>query len=270
VHDDGIPLELRDREQWLLWRREVVDGRPTKIPYRTASRSVKASTTDSSTWSSYDAAVAASTEEDIDGRGFVFSPDDPFCGVDVDGCIDEHGELHPAAAEIVKRLDSYTERSPGGRGLHIIIEAKLHGTRHRTGETEWGGSFEVYDSGRFFTMTGDGTRVLAVRQDELDELLTEVFPPGGARRASTNSGPRVKASADDSELLQKARNAKNGAKFGALYDAGEHSYPSDSEADLALCDLLAFWFVEPSRIDQAFRGSARMRLTWDETHGAGT
>ena len=67
------------------------------------------------------------------GVGFVFTADDPFVGIDLDDCI-ENGELHPDAVEIVRQLDSYTELSPSGSGIHVIIRAGLNGDRHRTAD----------------------------------------------------------------------------------------------------------------------------------------
>jgi putative DNA primase/helicase len=76
---------------------------------------------------------------------------------------------------------------------------------------------------------------------------------------------------DDEQVLTKASNAANGAKFRALFYEGDFSnYPSlptQSEADLALCEMLAFWLgKDHSRIDRLFRRSALMRSKWDEKH----
>ena len=78
---------------------------------------------------------------------------------------------------------------------------------------------------------------------------------------------------DDSTLLGKARAAGNGAKFRALFDQGNTTLydGDDSSADLALCNLLAFWTGgDSARIDRLFRQSALYRDKWDEKRGAGT
>jgi putative DNA primase/helicase len=263
----AIPAELRARDQWVVWRYEERDGKRTKVPYQPASPKARASTIDPSTWGDFQTASAAAG----DGIGFVFAEVDDFAGVDLDNCIDGD-KIDPTAAAIVLALDSYTERSPSGRGLHVIIRGQLNGGRRKTG------NFECYDAGRYFAVTGNhvaGTPLtINERGAELDEVRAEMFPPTARPRAfagehSCTSNPG--AIADDHELLELARVAKNGSKFSALYyGSGHEGYPSDSEADQALASMLAFWFVEPARIDQAFRGSARMREKWDERHGEST
>lgn len=75
VDPDHIPVELRSRRQWVLWRLEVRDGKPTKIPYRASAPTMWASSTDPATWDGFEQATAAS--HTADGIGFVFSDDDP-------------------------------------------------------------------------------------------------------------------------------------------------------------------------------------------------
>jgi putative DNA primase/helicase len=84
------------------------------------------------------------------GPGFVFSKDDPYCGIDLDNCIDEQGNLLEWARKLVAYFFSYTEISHSGKGLHIIVEAtKPEGARSKNG------NIECYDRGRFFAITGN-------------------------------------------------------------------------------------------------------------------
>ena len=77
------------------------------------------------------------------------------------------------------------------------------------------------------------------------------------------------SSLNDDRLLQKARLAKNGEKFTALWEGHTHGYESHSKADMALCCLLAFWTGNgASRMDRIFRRSGLMRPKWDEVHYA--
>jgi primase-polymerase (primpol)-like protein len=147
---DQIPAEIRERDQWVNWRRERRrDGKGTKVPYR-ADGMGRASSTDPATWSTFEAAVAGVEALPADGIGYVFSADDPFTGIDLDDCLDGD-RLHPEAAAIVLLLDSYTEISPSGTGVKVIVRASKNGnTRSRTSNTPWGGKLEVYDQDRFF------------------------------------------------------------------------------------------------------------------------
>lgn len=143
----NIPEELRERRQWVVWRREPRGEKVTKVPY-CARTGGPASSTDPKTWATFAKALSASRR--FDGVGFVFTAQDPYVGVDLDECRDpETGAVAPWAQEIVDRLHSYTEVTPSGAGVHIICRGALPPGRRKAGQVE------MYDSGRFFTMTGD-------------------------------------------------------------------------------------------------------------------
>ncbi len=259
----AIPAELRARDQWVVWRFETRDrdGKRTKVPYavRTGAR---ASVTDPASWASFDDAQAFA-ERHAYGVGFVFTGDDPFVGVDLDDCIVD-GELHPDAERIVRALSSYAEVSPSKTGIKIFAQAKLNCGRRRTGSTPWSGEFEVYDQGRFFTVTGEvlegAPHEVAERQRQLDELVAQLLPAAatGMPSAGAPSGRT------DAEVVERAFAAKNGDAIRALYAGDGSGYGSDSEADLALLSMLAFWTgPDPDQLDRLFRGSGLMRAKWE-------
>jgi hypothetical protein len=262
---DIVPAELRELDQWVAWKFETRQGetKPTKVPIRASDPSRMASTTDPSTWSTFEAAM--SNVDMADGIGFVFTENDPFTGVDLDECIVPEG-MHPDAGAILFTLDSYCEVSPSGTGVKAIVKARLDGfPRNRTGKTPWGGVFEVYDRKRFFTITGELLRGcqsrVEARQVELDQVLEHIF---GKPEPSKRS--RVTAiDLDDRDLLERAFRARNGVTTKMLFaGAYEGRYSSQSEADLALCSTLAFWFGrDPDRIDRVFRSSGLYRAKWD-------
>jgi putative DNA primase/helicase len=263
-----IPAELRDLAQWVVWRYEDRDGKRTKVPYRPAAPTARASSTDPSTWSTHEDALRAAGTDGVDGIGFVFTEGDPYAGADFDHCANGE-DINPHVGALLRQLDSYAEFSPSGTGLHVIVRATVNGGRNRTGKTPWGAEFENYDRGRFFCMTGrhvpDTPRTVNERQRQLDAVRARMFPPQ-EKPAAQHPAP----AADDRDLLALAGRAKNGADFDALY-RGQHSYGSQSEADLALCNLLAFWCgPDPGRIDGLFRGSGLMRPKWDTTRGEST
>jgi len=146
-----IPEELRTRDQWVNWRFEERDGKPTKMPYnpRTGER---AKSTDSATWSSFVTVVSACDKGTYSGIGYVFSSGDPYTGVDPDHCRDpETGEIEAWAQCWVERLDGYVEVSPTGEGLHIIVKGKSPRNGKRTVD---GKTVEIYSAERYFTCTG--------------------------------------------------------------------------------------------------------------------
>jgi len=257
----NIPAELRERNQWVLWRPVERDGKTTKAPYRAHEPNREASSTDAATWAPHKVALAALERNQAAGVGFVFTDGDPYVGVDLDGCLDpETGGLAPWAAEIVGRLAGYAEASPSGRGVHVIVRGGLTGRRRRRGPVE------VYESARYFTMTGNiiGGPVETIPEaaealrwlEETHLAGPEVDPP--------TPRPVEPVSLDDRDLLDRAR---NGAKFEALYDQGDwqaEGFDSPSEADLSLCSMLAFWTGrDTARMDRLFRASALMREKWE-------
>lgn len=158
---ESIPTELRDLDQWVGWLYARRSGEYTKVPINSGTGG-NASTTVPATWSTFERAhsLAGSKiwHEDgwkiVPGVGFVLTGSDPYVGYDFDGVLDlETGEVEEWALYEIERLASYTEVSPSGRGLRVIGRGKLPGKGgpHRTAD---GHTFEVYDRGRFLTLTG--------------------------------------------------------------------------------------------------------------------
>jgi len=151
----NVPAELRQPPQWVTWRYEQRDPakKPTKVPYNPRTGG-KADTTASDTWATCAEAVTACSRHGHNGVGFVFTADDPYFGIDLDQCRNaETGHIAPWAQTIVRRLDTYTEVTPSGTGLHIIGKGTLPPGQRRTGSTE------MYDQKRFFTVTGQALEV---------------------------------------------------------------------------------------------------------------
>ncbi len=251
-------MNMKELRQWVCWRAEERNGKQTKVPYSPASGS-RARSDNPASWGMIAEAREAARREGYNGIGFVFTADDPFCGVDLDGCLDpETGEVEPWAAEIVEDLGSYTELSPSGTGLHLIVRATLPEGRRRNGKVE------MYDRGRFFTVTGDhlpgASRGVEDRQEQIDALHARLFP----RELPAKNGNALLDGPTDAEVLRRAMSAANGARFAALWAGDRSGYASDSEADLALCSMLAFWVgPDEERIASLFSRSGLMREKWN-------
>lgn len=270
----NIPLELKELDQWVCWKTEVRDGKPTKPPRMTTGE--MADSSDPATWTSFEKAQAGYENGNaegvrpsgriaprFDGIGFVFSADDDLCGIDLDKCRDaETGEIQEWADNWIQKLNSYTEVSPSGKGVHVIIKGKKKGDAARKDK------IEIYDKVRYFTITGNvlnGHLVVENRQAELDELYNILFAAEKEKdisRGETQTShvqPQV-VLLDDQEIIEKAQNAKDGEKFTTLWEGDTSGYDSQSEADLALCSLLAFWTGnDHDRIDALFRQSGLYR-----------
>jgi hypothetical protein len=149
-----IPERLADLEQWICWQATERDGKATKVPIKPyhTNGTPNASATEAGHWRDLESALAFHESDRLrtDGIGFVFALATPIVGVDLDDCRNPTtGELTSWAQDIVDRLDSYSEVSPSGRGVHVIVEGELPPGRNRRDDVE------MYDEARFFTVTGD-------------------------------------------------------------------------------------------------------------------
>ncbi len=121
----SLPPELLELDQWVLWKFESCGGKQTKLPYNALTRGM-ASSTNPATWASFESAAAAYADVGDSGLGFVFSEHDPYTGVDLDHCITD-GQMDPERREWLLDLDSYSEMSPSGTGVHVIVRARKPG-----------------------------------------------------------------------------------------------------------------------------------------------
>lgn len=162
--------DLASRRQWVCWRRAKRKGKETKIPYQPNGK--PASTTDARTWSEMSTCFAAVVNGKFDGIGYVLTDDDGVVCIDLDHCLDKDGIVEPWAVEIVRKINSYTESSPGD-GLHIWAKATVtfSGRRHE--------NVEVYNSGRYITVTSkhwlDTPDRLEEATDAVEKLVAD-FP----------------------------------------------------------------------------------------------
>jgi putative DNA primase/helicase len=151
---ENIPQELKSTIQWAMWKKEIKDGKPTKVPYQPTG--IKAKSNDPKTWCSFN--VALTTYQDVGGFDGVcwMMPKEPsdIIFIDIDHCIKD-GIIEPWALEIVRRFDSYTEFSQSREGLHILTKGAKPIRRCRKA----GSPFEIYDCLRPCYLTGDVVEV---------------------------------------------------------------------------------------------------------------
>jgi hypothetical protein len=206
---ENAPEHLKQINQWVNWSRIWNEDKEkfNKPPMKASGRN--GSSTDETTWATLEKSLAAVGREGVyidnsgkrhrvtlDGVGLAGLGRTPYAGIDLDHCVDrETREITPPARKIVQHFNSYTEFTPGD-GLRIWIEADKPATwsANKGGETE----IEVYDKGRFFTLTGrhlEGTpRTIEARQEALDTFMVEHAPPDEPkpeREPFTGSGDYV-------------------------------------------------------------------------------
>jgi hypothetical protein len=238
---------MRQYAQWVVWRYEEEPGKdkPKKVPYGPHTGR-HASVSDPSTWGSFEQAIDAAASGWFAGIGFVLTNNDPFGFIDLD---DAHGDADAVSKQqkIFDNFVSYAERSPSEKGLHIIVKGSIPSGRKRS-------FVEVYSSARFMTMTGNVFRASPIV--EYHELLNVLWDQIGKRAETimyTGNAPQTE---EDQAILQRACNAANGSKFQALLAGQWHQhYPSQSEADLAFINVVAFYTQSREQISRIFKAS---------------
>ena len=267
---ENIPLEMRSCPNWVCWDFVCQDGdKPRKVPVdpRTGRN---AKSNEPGTWGTFDEAVNAAGR--YSGIGFQFT-DSPFFGVDLDSVGNEIADMKndPMADNVVTEflhtLSSYAEFSTSGNGIHIICRGTLPPGGRRKGR------YEFYETGRYFIMTGNvinGFRDIKDCTESVKPLHEKYV--GGGTAPTTGIRPVLPLHLADAEIIRLASTSKQQTLFNALW-AGrwEDLYPSHSEADLALCNILAFWTGRDEAVmDRLFRQSGLHRDKWNQKMSNGT
>lgn len=243
----AIPQELRSLNQWCLWKFEDVGAaKPTKVPYQPNGQ--LANVNSPSTWSTFVEVFNCYMAGGYDGIGFIFSDTDPYSFIDLDDAEGDSAiiERH---LKVFHEFDSYSEISPSGKGLHIIVKGKIAAGRRRS-------KIEIYSSQRYATMTGNvyNGKVTINERQSLLSLLWEQMGSGPVAQSLYKGDD--KETDDDATIIKRATDAVNGERFVALHN-GEFQalYTSQSEADFAYIDIIAFYTQNRLQIARIFRSS---------------
>jgi putative DNA primase/helicase len=261
-----IPAIMRNTPQWILWRLEG----SKKIPY-SALYDGMASTTKSSTWTTYEKALQEFQRGDYSGLGFVITKGWIF--IDMDDCY-ENGRLTKLADNVLPKFSDggYAEQSQSSQGLHVICRGVIPSSI-KTKE------IEIYGDSRYCAITGKAIfpNEPGNKQAEIDVLyqwLVNKRQKGKPERQAQLPQGDYLCSLSAREVIDKATNAKGGDVFAQLY-AGDWQHlnigdGSQSSADLAFCNRLAFWcqcdrgvMADIFRSSGLFRTERKMNMAID-------
>ena len=291
--------ELRDQKIWLnyvmIYNASKHGGeggydKPPVNPYTLRD----GSSTDSARWATFDecnaqigkpATVYYKSKEyvtqPVAGVGLVLEAAG-ILGIDFDSVIkrDESGKVvsvSDEAKKIWKYVDSYTEVSVSGTGVHILVYGKKPDNGVCKVSNDDGTDYEMYDSGRYFTLSGNalkGCGKIERRDEQVRKVYDFILKRREAQAAARSSvvscntggsGSRVTVSESDRELLEKAFNSKAGDRIKRLYGGDMSDYANDhSVADCALIADLGYWTnYDEARTDALFRASGLYRSKWE-------
>ena len=263
--DKHFPYRLKQYDQWLVTR----DKKPV-APSKGWQKSVNL----------LSFAEAQQKAEQLGGDvAFCFTESGPFVGFDLDDVTKEGSNFTDEGLDLVERLDSYTEVSSSGKGLHVIAEGEHLDDRKTRGDLSEAGHLEVYDESRYFVLTGDvfngletvESRPTAVRVVQ-EEHLPKTTSDGSAGTQKPLSEQEYAGESADLTPKQVRRTIEAYVEYGdvdeavlRLWRGSDESYPSPSEADMAFVSHLYFWCQgDPRLMDECFRASSKMRRKWDE------
>jgi putative DNA primase/helicase len=275
---EHIPTELKQLKQWCCFKLQQRGDKLTKIPVDAYTGELGKSN-DESTWADFNTAQEAIHKFSCDGLGFYFKP--PYFGIDIDKVQEEIDRYKTGdhdnniVSEFIEMMGSYAEYSVSSTGIHIIAKGRLPAGGRRKGNVE------MYDSGRFFAMTGNiAGPYTAITDDEFgnvrylhNKYIAKSEVSGKKYSDDIPHGVDI----PEDEIIKIACNSKNGMRFKLLMDGGwEPFYSSQSDADMAFSNDLAFWTNRDfNKMDSIFRRSSLYREKWDEkrknsTYGADT
>ncbi len=264
--------ELKEKKIWFCWSFETRGGKRTKVPKSIYGTATGTNAEYAHTWASYDEAAAAVKKIGADGVGFKIPDGYFFLDVDHRDVSDPYVQL------LLERFDSYAERSVSGGGIHIYGKCdvgRLPTYSDKDGKLRLDKAYymknpnndtELYCGGitnRFAVFTGDVVRDAPLR-DCTDALLV-TLDKNMRREQKARYSEKRDGGKEAFDLVTALRKQKNGDRFSRLYDDGDFSeYGSHSEADCALCTMIAFRTgPAPEEIDKVFRSSALYREKWE-------
>lgn len=278
---NNLPEEIKRHTQWCVYKIEPPqkEGQhERKIPINPITGN-GASSSDPNTWVDFDTASRLYQESnEYAGLGFFFNSD--YIGIDIDDIPEEikafkDNPNNPNnTINWLNRLTkhSYLEVSQSGNGIHAIVKGSYPYTANRKD------NYEIYGKSRFFALTGNilnnQKTIKTISKSNLKDLYTSTV---GRDANKTQKLVEVKQEQPTSnplsieEIINKMYASSKGVQIKHLMDGNTKDYTSDSEADMALCNFLAFWTSkDPNKMDTIFRKSQLMRPKWDEKHGAMT
>lgn len=216
---------LQDQHIWVAWNNEGGRKIP-KSPYGGNARS-----NDPTTWGTYSEASSIAARNGYSGVGVMLT--DGLVGIDLDGAIGDDGKVKPWAQEIIDSMDSYAEISPSKNGAHILAYADTAQTG-AIGRADHRSGIEVYNNGRYFTVTGEqlGDSAISDRTSEIIDFVASRFKGKSAEQ-------KVRESLQNLARDQVQRRANQTMQHNAARDGLRYARVSTGAETCTFCTMFA-------------------------------
>lgn len=229
---DNIPQEVKEKALFCLW---TYSSTKTKIPIDPHTLKF-GNSADKTKFDKFENVVNKTNDKYGLGIG-VFNN---MSAIDIDHVVDENGEINEKAQDIIDKINSYTEFSPSGTGIRILLKCNDGFSYDKEKYYIKHDDLEIYVSGmtkRFLTVTGNYIcGEFRNGQRELEFILDKYM-----RRKRTTKTPSHNHKVITNENYLEI-GLKNDEKLKELWNAEPSGYGgNESETDLALCNKLAFW-----------------------------
>ena len=264
-----IPSELKEMKRWIVYKPIIKNGKTQKVPINPlTARSLAWS--DETQWLSFDDANRLSQRHDDYGIGFILG--DGVAGIDLDNVVKVDGTLQEIATDVISSMNSYTEYSLSGKGLHILFLANLSNSFNNRRKTlNHDGTYsniEMYSSGRFFVVTGNiynNLSNLYMRENEAIALYNKyITTQSETHRSSISSKSDCKKvyryaqrnvlpNQPDKQIWRKAK-----------HDIQKVDYTDASRGDRNVILILKHYTGDKDQIERIMREyTGKYRIKWD-------
>ena len=255
----NVPDAMKSLKNWCVFRTKYNPETERQDKFVISPTDGKwAKTNDPDTWVDFETAIKYAEENDCAGLSFAL---DGKCGItciDLDKSISKDGKLTESAEKLTQELaETYTETSVSGNGIHIFVADDILRKTYKNRADLPDGEIEVYDSGRFISMTGNMRSKSNALSNCPTATMTWLHGTLGKKIAERENKPRGGVGQSDNDVIERIRRSKRGHDFDTLMSGGAIT-GDKSRDDMILLNMLAFFTdCDRAQMESIFLSSGR-------------
>ena len=263
---ENVPDEMRLMPNWCAYKTRWNNEKGKKDKFVLSPVDGKwAKSSDPATWTDFETAMEFAKRNNCEGLAFALDGKSGISCIDLDHSIGEDGELSAPAKRLTDEIsNTYTETSVSGNGIHIFVKEDILGKgKYKNRAVTSEGEIEVYDTGRFISMTGN----IRSKTTQLGKcpVATTQWLRGtlGEKVQEQQMQPRSRSAGSidtsDEAVIERIRKSKRGGEFDALF-RGEDLTGDNSRNDFKMMNMLAFFTdCDTAQMERIFKSSGLYR-----------